>query len=534
VIFDHKFDELLGVKDLEVKLSYAYSENSQDEPDTRFSDTLIEGNQPDTFDSTDFGQPVRYERLLDQEDNIFKVDFELPLAVKQLEETKLRFGFSNEDTTRIVSQREFLRAQFDDSSFDDFGTSNPDTVIDLGIPGVPPIVIPGEPHFSYIPGVTVIDTGVAEGSREIQSLYLQSVISPVEKFEFTLGARLEDTFIEAVSLEPGKLTRFVFEPVVESRPIDEKKVLPAFTAAYDLTDKLKLRLGVSETVAKPSFRELNPNPTFNPITGDAEIGNPGVVFQNAGSTDTVLPDEFSGLELVDVTNFDVRAEWFYTDEDFISLSFFNKQVDGPIERISVLTGGGASFTFFNNDNVADLFGAELEARMCLSHLSDSLNNFYVGGNYTYIDAAVERSSLETSILSDNASNERALYNQPEDILNAFVGYRNEPLGLDVTLSANQVGRQLYGVIPAADIFTDPYLTINLVINWEITENISIRLSGKNLLDPLKERSFDTFGEINDNDGVGGPGGVAGPETDFSIRDSYRSGRTYSISASFDL
>ena len=42
VVFDHTFDSFLGIKDFGMVASYAYSENTQDEPDTRVSDTLTE------------------------------------------------------------------------------------------------------------------------------------------------------------------------------------------------------------------------------------------------------------------------------------------------------------------------------------------------------------------------------------------------------------------------------------------------------------------------------------------------------------
>ena len=527
VVFDHTFDNFFGIKDFGMVASYAYSENTQDEPDTRVSDTLKESTSvTGSFDSDDFGQPVRYQRYLDQTDNIFKLDFEAPINPSWVEALSFKFGFSNEDTVRIISQKEFVGAQFEDATTTEMGTSNPEIEV------FPGFVLPGSPHFIEIPGTTLIDTGAAEGTREIRSVYLQSTLSPIDKLELTVGARLEHSYIEAVPLEPGVLTRFVFEPVVESAPIDESSALPAFTATYDATDELKFRFGISQTIAKPSFRELNPNPSFNPATGEAEFGNAGVSFQNAGATDTVLPEAFSGLQLVEVDNFDIRGEWFLSDDELISVSLFHKKVDGPIERIKVPTGGGASFTFFNNDNEAEMNGAEFEFRVSMSRLSDWLRDFYSGGNYTYIDASVERSSLEAIALPGSAPNERSLFNQPENILNAFIGYQNEEYGLDVTLSANQVGRQLYAVTSEGDIFNDPYLSLNLVVGWKITDHWAVKFSSKNLLDPAKERSYDTFGDINDPGEVGDDGGVGDSSTDFSVRDSYRSGRSYSFSASY--
>ncbi|MBL6829765.1 MAG: carboxypeptidase-like regulatory domain-containing protein [Puniceicoccaceae bacterium] len=66
-VFDHTFDSFLGIKDFGMVASYAYSENSQDEPDTRGSETLKESTTvPDAFNSTDFAQPVRYQRYFEQ------------------------------------------------------------------------------------------------------------------------------------------------------------------------------------------------------------------------------------------------------------------------------------------------------------------------------------------------------------------------------------------------------------------------------------------------------------------------------------
>ena len=135
--------------------------------------------------------------------------------------------------------------------------------------------------------------------------------------------------------------------------IDEDKVLPSFGLNYRPLEGLSLRGAFSQTVARPSFREIGYYVSVEPGTDDRTVGNPQ-------------------LQLSEVESYDVRAEYVGELGDLVALSAFYKTIDDPIESIVVRnpldfdSGSAALFrTFFNNPNQAKLWGIEVEARKSL-------------------------------------------------------------------------------------------------------------------------------------------------------------------------
>lgn len=163
--------------------------------------------------------------------------------------------------------------------------------------------------------------------------------------------------------------------------IDEKLDLPSLGFALRPIEGLTLRGVWSESAARPSFRELGYYVTVEPGSDDLVVGNPT-------------------LQLSDVESWDGRVEYTWgTRGDLIAASYFEKEIDDPIESILVrdptnaeLSAQFALFrTFFNNPNTADVSGFELEARKSIDFLGDRvpdwLEYFSIGGNYTDIDGS---------------------------------------------------------------------------------------------------------------------------------------------------
>jgi TonB-dependent receptor len=83
---------------------------------------------------------------------------------------------------------------------------------------------------------------------------------------------------------------------------------------FDITffDSLKARVSFSETIGRPSYSDLRP---------DVGLGNLLQRAANAGDP---------GLKPMESQNFDVSAEWYYSDDSYLSLGYFRKDVDGFI------------------------------------------------------------------------------------------------------------------------------------------------------------------------------------------------------------
>lgn len=229
--------------------------------------------------------------------------------------------------------------------------------------------------------------------------------------------------------------------------IDEVEVLPSVGLAWrplwpDYLEGLTLRAAYSQTVARPSFRELGFYVSSEPGSDDLIVGNPQ-------------------LDLSDVESWDVRAEYLFGElGDLFALSFFVKEIDDPIEAIVITDPSNFDAsssvrefrTFFNNPSTADLWGLEFEGRLHLDFewlgpAEPYLQYLSVGGNYTYIDAEVDRTDAELvrsraffGVAEGDRSrfkrleSSRRLFNQPEWIANADISFDHPDWGTKLTLA----------------------------------------------------------------------------------------------------
>lgn len=389
----------------------------------------------------------------------------------------------------------------------------------------------------------VLNKYVAQGKNEESSFFISGELELWDRIRIAGGVRRESTSLSYILLdqapgEPPPQTGALgnqFKPfVVEESVIDQTDYLPYFSFIYNFTDNLKFQFSWSKTVAKPTFREIAPFPIYNLTDGSIEFGNPGLTVKNQGiiavreaegspllEQDYVVPSDFAGLDIAEVQSRDFRIEWFTPYDGLISVGYFFKTVGAPIERVQAFQLNGIDInTFVNNDNDADLRGFEIEIQQNLGVLNDFfdmdievLNWITIGGNYTDIDAEVERSTFEKGNLGNTDAgfrgqltdpevfqtgelSTRPLYDQPEFVANAFVTIDIEPTGTKFTLSQNWLGRQLSkagGLTDAqgsADLFWEEFSALNLVIEQKLTDHLKLRFTAKNFNSPVRELSED--------------------------------------------
>ena len=313
--------------------------------------------------------------------------------------------------------------------------------------------------------------------------------------------------IEGV-VQPAPISAIIagFQPaVLDNRPIDQTDEYYYLTASLEPEDgQFKIFVSSSSTSAKPTFREIAPFPLFNITDKSVELGNSGLMITDASLSDLpnasdyyLLTEEFAGLQYADVFSNDVRFDYYSGDDGLLSIGFFNKVVQNPIEKVLARSIGGIDInTFLNNNNDADINGIEFEFKQSFGDLS-------MGGNYSKIDAEVERSNYEKDAISNILSNtqnalidphafstgkasKRPLYNQPNYMGNFFISYYFEKLRLTCSFSKNWVGEQLNRVGSVTseggspDLFWDSYDSSNLVLDYQINDNWNIKLTVKDL------------------------------------------------------
>ncbi len=317
--------------------------------------------------------------------------------------------------------------------------------------------------------------------------------------------------------------------------IDQNFFLPSLGFAIRPIEGLSVRGAFSETVARPSFREMGFYVSVDPGTNDFVVGNPQ-------------------LQLSEVTSYDARVEYSWGGlGDLVAVSVFKKKIDDPIE--SILIRNPANFeasstalfrTFFNNPSTGSLRGVEAEARKSFDFIPfEWAQYFSVGGNYTYIDAEVNRSEAEldrsTAFFGTAPDNREAfselaptrrLFGQPEWIANVDLSFDHPEWGTKITLAyfaisdvldaAGSVSIGPDGSILSfvPDRYLDSYGQLDLVMSQTlyveaIKGDLTLKASVKNLTDSSRGYIYDTNQTLNE----------------ISER-SYKVGRDFSLSLTY--
>jgi hypothetical protein len=232
--------------------------------------------------------------------------------------------------------------------------------------------------------------------------------------------------------------------------IKQTDVFPSVNFVYDLGGGRNFRIGFSQTVNRPDFRELAPFEFTDIVGGRAVIGNPD-------------------LERSLIRNVDLRWEWFPGPTEVVAASFFLKNFDQPIERFIEPTA--QLRTSFTNARAARNVGLELEARRQLTSM------LVIGGNYTFVDSNIELESFQTNILT---SLERPLSGTSKHLFNAMVEAGVSPVS--VRLLANYFSDRIVdvGALGLPDILEEGRPTFDLIVSARLNQTFTLRFAGENL------------------------------------------------------
>ena len=226
-----------------------------------------------------------------------------------------------------------------------------------------------------------------DAAQEVGSFYGMIDLPLGASTRLVTGARIEQFRQDVETLDPFTGTIDQQTADVQRASLDETDIFPAINFVYAVRPDQNVRVGYSQTVNRPEFREVSPFEFTDVVGGRAIVGNPN-------------------LNQSLIQNVDLRWEWFPGAEEVLAASFFYKQFDDPIERIVEPTA--QLRTSFANADTAKNAGLELEARSLVGPY------VLVGANYTYVDSEVTLSpaarQVQTSLTRPLAGTSANLFN----------------------------------------------------------------------------------------------------------------------------
>lgn len=238
-------------------------------------------------------------------------------------------------------------------------------------------------------------------------------------------------------------------------------LLPSAAFNIKLSEFQTLRLSVSQTLARPEYRELSPVASRDVLNADDVQGNPD-------------------LERTRIVNADARWEWYPSESEVFSIGIFGKTFDNPIERV-YRAGNSANRTIvYVNADAATNYGLEIEARKNLGAFADALRPFVAFSNVTLMQSEIRLGAQQ--LAATNA--DRRMVGQAPYVVNAGLTYTSGSGSTSATLLFNRTGERIdaAGDQPLPDMVLLPRNMVDLSLRMPVIGSLNARVDARNLLD----------------------------------------------------
>ena len=249
--------------------------------------------------------------------------------------------------------------------------------------------------------------------------------------------------------------------------------LPSLNLKYELNENSFIRFAGSKTITLPEFKELAPFEYVSPV-GRVTKGNP---------------------DLKESTNYNIDIKWelFPTSKELVSVTSFYKRIENPI-NLSQTRGSSGNFSYDNTGETANVYGLEFETRVALLEKENSNLNL----NFNATKMWFNQDLLEE--FQYKGKTESDLQGASDFILNTALSFTdNREKEFVATLAANYSSDKIFALgapedfANSANLYNDEilekgFVTLDLVLSKTLNKNLSIKLTGKNLLDPYIEQS----------------------------------------------
>jgi TonB-dependent receptor len=289
-----------------------------------------------------------------------------------------------------------------------------------------------------------------------------------DTWRLAVGARWEDYRQVAVDWNPYGYSEGSPQVTTDAETLaqgsfDEDRIYPAAGITYmgDLwAETFQLRLGYSETAVRPDLREITDSSYIDPITGDLVRGNPGVI-----------PSA--------VENIDLRAEWYFSNGDNLTVTLFRKDIRDPIEFFEIPASDTTVAREIINAESGRVQGVEFELLKELGFLGDAFDAFFMQGNVTLQDSELVAGG-DANVPTNPV---RKLSGASDYVANFMFGYDSPDARHTASLMYNVFGERLYvaGRNGAPDGFEQPFHSLDFTYFWYPTSRITLKAKVQNLL-----------------------------------------------------
>lgn len=271
---------------------------------------------------------------------------------------------------------------------------------------------------------------------------------------------------------------------------DTMEYMPSLTAKYEINKKQNIKFAASKTYTLPQFKERAP--FLYEEVGQSYIGNPFLY----NSTDY---------------NFDLKWEMFPKNGEVISFTGFAKYIQNPINQVTIASATN-DISWVNSGDKAVGLGIEGEWRKNIisreNNTTGEKTNLGFGLNISYLltnqDLNSEKVVNENPGMNVDFTNSDSRLTGASDLLiNSDISFNKEfknDKSLTATLAGGYFSDRIYalGVTGKGDLVDSDVITLDFILKLNLSKNIGIGFSAKNLTDPTIERKQDIQNVVVDS------------------------------------
>lgn len=275
-----------------------------------------------------------------------------------------------------------------------------------------------------------------------------------------------------------------------------KFLLPMAQAKYSVFDWMDIRYAYTQTLARPDYHQISPKFTISNDGNTIWAGNPHLTPAKAFNHDVNVTFHANKLGLLSIGAFYKRVEGF-TYRATYPLANINQANAGndytkiagidSVSRYQVIRNGqtvvgpnpGGELTvntYINSEFDATIKGIELELQTNFWYLPKPFNGTVFGINYSHIisdtryplyDKESDFSTWPPTITFIDSSRAGRLIDQPNDILNTYIGYDYQGFSGRISFIYQGNAVSSIGRFPEQDGFTKDYFRVDFSARQKI-------------------------------------------------------------------
>ena len=276
------------------------------------------------------------------------------------------------------------------------------------------------------------------------------------------------------------------------------ELLPSVNLVVNWQDDVLVRGGIYRGLSRPDPAELGFGRALSVDDDDDPMSISDLVGSARASGN---PD----LEPLTSLNVDVAVEWYPNDDSILAAGFYYKRFLGGFEqtrRVEQFTIDGQPFnadvtTTRTDDDSSTLTGFELTAAHSFSYLPGLLSGLgaKLSVNLADSDFEFEDGNFGSALVLDEAGNvvsERVgivepanLFGFSDSVVSAQLYYQFRALDVQLIYKSRSEYFQQFASNPNPIRYVGDNEVLEARVTYEITDNITVRIEGINLLDEPK-------------------------------------------------